>query len=300
MRYRIRHETRYAYSAAVAHGLNVAHLLPRDTPNQRCLHTALAINPGPASLRGRADYFGNRVTHFAVSQPHRSLRVVASSEVALDPPGPEDPDAAVLTCAQAAERLAGATDPDGLAAREMALASPMVPLSSEARDYAAASFAPDRPLLEAVTELIGRIYADFTYDPTFTSIATPIAEVLAHRRGVCQDFAHLGLACLRAMGVAARYVSGYLETRPPPGKPKLEGADASHAWLAAYLPGHGWLDFDPTNDLRPQERHVTLAWGRDYGDVTPLRGVVTGGGQHRLSVAVDVMPLEEEEAPASP
>ena len=163
----------------------------------------------------------------------------------------------------------------------------MVPMIPELHDYAEKSFAKGRPLLEAVEDLTTRLYTDFTYDPGFTTIATPLADVVKHRRGVCQDFAHLGIACLRALGLAARYVSGYIETDPPPDQEPLEGADASHAWFSVYLPQFGWIDFDPTNNQIPADRHITVAWGRDYADVTPLKGVVFGSGTHELSVSVD-------------
>ena len=163
------------------------------------------------------------------------------------------------------------------------------------REYAAPSFPLGRPLLEAMADLNRRIHQEFTYDPHFTTVATPLNQVLTEQRGVCQDFAHLAMACLRAWGLAARYVSGYLETLPPPGQPRLIGADASHAWLAVYVPGVGWAEFDPTNDCMPGEQHITLAWGRDYGDVAPLKGVMTGGGSHSLEVSVDVAPQPAEE-----
>ena len=168
----------------------------------------------------------------------------------------------------------------------------MVITSAELAQYAQSSFQPNRPLVQVVADLMQRIHVDFTYDPTFTTIATPLSDVLLFRRGVCQDFAHLAIACLRSFGIAARYVSGYVETQPEPGKERLVGADASHAWFAVYVPGIGWLEFDPTNNTLPFDQHITLAWGRDYTDVTPLKGIAFGGGQHNLSVSVDVLRLE--------
>jgi transglutaminase-like putative cysteine protease len=179
-----------------------------------------------------------------------------------------------------------------LDAKQYLLDSPMVNTSAELANYAETSFQPNRPLVQVVTNLMQRIYEDFTYDPTFTTIATPLSDVLHFRRGVCQDFAHLAIGCLRSFGIAARYVSGYVETRPEPGKQRLVGADASHAWFAVYVPGIGWLEFDPTNNKLPFDQHITLAWGRDYTDVTPLKGIAFGGGQHSLSVSVDVLRLE--------
>jgi len=190
------------------------------------------------------------------------------------------------------ERVAADTTTPGLEARDFVLPSAFVPPDDAVWDYARASFPPGRPLLEAVRDLTRRIHQEFRYDPGFTTIVTPLAEVLAHRRGVCQDFAHLQIACLRSLGLPARYVSGYLETLPPPGKAKLQGADASHAWVSVYDPEQGWTDFDPTNDQLVGEQHITTAWGRDYGDVTPLKGIIFGGGEHTLEVAVDVERLE--------
>ncbi|PKM11646.1 MAG: hypothetical protein CVV13_08500 [Gammaproteobacteria bacterium HGW-Gammaproteobacteria-3] len=180
---------------------------------------------------------------------------------------------------------------DLLDARYYVLDSPMITANAELGAYAQASFLPKRPLVAVVQDLMQRIYQDFTYDPSFTTIATPLSEVLRHRRGVCQDFAHLAIACLRAYGIAARYISGYIETAQEPGKPRLIGTDASHAWFAVYIPGSGWLEFDPTNNKLPLNQHITLAWGRDFADVTPLKGIAFGGGQHTLSVSVDVLRL---------
>jgi transglutaminase-like putative cysteine protease len=184
------------------------------------------------------------------------------------------------------------------AARQFVLDSPCAVVVPGVRAFAAPSFPPGRRLDEAVADLSARIHHEFEFDPASTTIATPVAEVLAQRHGVCQDFAHLAIACLRAMGRPARYVSGYLETQPPPGQPRLQGADVSHAWFAAFMPGAGWVDFDPTNDVQPGDRHVTTAWGRDYADVTPLKGVIFGGGAHTLEVAVDMVRLDGEPSPA--
>lgn len=179
-----------------------------------------------------------------------------------------------------------------LDAYQFAFDSPHVALDDDAHAYATASFPPGRPILDGVADLTRRIHAEFAYDPSATTVATPVGDVLRQRRGVCQDFAHLEIACLRTLGLAARYVSGYILTTPPPGAPRLVGADASHAWLAVWVGDEGWIDVDPTNDQLPRDQHVTVAWGRDYGDVSPLRGVVLGGGEHRMTVAVDVTPLD--------
>ena len=199
-----------------------------------------------------------------------------------------------LAWEEVCQRLQTDLDPETLELRQYILNSPMIPTMSELRTYAERSFSKERPLLEAVEELTDRLYTDFTYDPNFTTIATPLADVIQHRRGVCQDFAHLGIGCLRALGLAARYVSGYIETNPPPDQEPLEGADASHAWFSVYLPQLGWVDFDPTNNQIPTDQHITIAWGRDYSDVTPLKGVVFGSGTHELSVSVDCQRLLDD------
>jgi transglutaminase-like putative cysteine protease len=215
----------------------------------------------------------------------------AESLVETVPPALPEPDA-TPPWEEAARRL---WNPDGaeiLDACQFVYESPLVAVSAAAGDYAHPSFAPDTPLLAGAMNLIGRIYKEFTYDKSATTVETSVDQVLADRRGVCQDFAHTAIACLRTLGLAARYVSGYLNTLPPPGKPKLVGADESHAWISVFVPETGWVDLDPTNNLIPEETHITLAWGRDYGDVTPVKGVVMGGGDHRLTVQVDVTALK--------
>ncbi|MBL8260499.1 MAG: transglutaminase family protein [Candidatus Competibacteraceae bacterium] len=295
MRYIVTHRTLYRYSSGVALCHNEARLLPRRTAWQRCQGSRVAIEPRPSLSAEREDFFGNRVLYFAVQDIHRCLEVNVATEVQVLDNRPFEPSSPSLPWERALRLLRESPDPEVIEARLFALDSPFVRALPEFRAYAAPSFAPGRPLLEAVAELNRRIYKEFIYDPHFTTVATPLKEVLKERRGVCQDFAHLALACLRGLGLAARYVSGYLETLPPPGQPRLIGADASHAWLAVYLPGEGWAEFDPTNDCMPREQHITLAWGRDYGDVAPLIGVMTGGGSHTLEVSVDVAPQHELE-----
>jgi transglutaminase-like putative cysteine protease len=295
LRFRIRHVTRYVYEEPVSLCHSVAHLKPRSRPGQSLLSAQVRVDPFPAVSREHTDFFGNRVSYFSIQQSHTSLEVVANSEVDVEPLALPD-FAASPAWELVVERLRDARDPATLDARIFAVPSPFVPPMPAATDYARPSFPPGRPVLEAVAELMGRIFRELEYDPHFTTVATPLAEVLQHRKGVCQDFAHLGLACLRGLGLAARYVSGYLETLPPPGQPKLQGADASHAWFSLYVPGLGWVDFDPTNDQVPREQHVTVAVGRDYQDVTPLRGVFYGGGEHELEVEVDVDRLEASPA----
>ena len=287
MRFRICHVTRYRYADPVSLCHSIAHLKPRDLPHQRCLSSQVRVDPWPAVSREHTDFFGNRVSYFAIQQSHTHLDVTAQSDVEVSPQVRAD-QGETLPWELALDRIQAARDDAYADARIFTLASPMVPLDPASADYARSSFTAGRPLFEAIADLTARIHADFEYDPHFTSVATPLAEVLEHRRGVCQDFAHLALACLRGLGFAARYVSGYLETLPPPNQPKLQGSDASHAWFAVLIPDLGWVDFDPTNNQIPDERHITTAIGRDYQDVTPLRGVFYGGGTHELTIAVDV------------
>ncbi len=289
MIYLVRHATTYSYAEPVLVAHHHAHLAPRSFDGQTCRRSALRIQPAPTLLNedGR-DYFGNRVAFFTLQEAHRTLTVEASSRVEVHPralpaPGETPPWETV------AAMLRAAHGPTLLEAMEFTFDSPFIPCGDAAlRAYAAPSFPPEQPILAGLLDLMHRLFRDFTYDPAATTLATPILRVLADKRGVCQDFAHLTIGCLRALGLAARYVSGYLLTRPPPGQEKLRGSDASHAWVLAWVPGAGWIDLDPTNDCIPGKEHITTAWGRDYGDVSPLRGVVLGGGDHSLKVAVDV------------
>ena len=286
-RYRVTHTTEYRYAAAVSQCQNEAHLLPRSTPRQQCEADDLQVRPRPARRHDRQDFFGNRVTYFAVHEPHDTLSVTAESHVRLNAVPPPDIEASPSWEA-VAHALDGDTSPAGLEARQFRLESPLIVATPDLAAYAAASFPAGWPILAAVADLIGRIYAEFAYDPGVTNVSTPVSVVMQHRRGVCQDFAHLAIGCLRSRGLAARYVSGYVETSPAGDQSQLTGAAASHAWLSVYCPGLGWIDFDPTNDCLPTDQHVTVAWGRDYGDVAPLKGVVTGGRDHTLAVTVDV------------
>ncbi len=289
MIYRIRHITRYAYDNPVSQCYNKAHLLPRNTPSQRCLDTRISIAPQANWLREHQDYFGNRYCYFMLNEPHLSLEIDITSRIEVTPMQPEN--ALDLGCSveEARERISLALDSTTLDAREFLLDSAMIRASDALREYAKPSFTAERSLLSATRDLTRRIFEEFTYDPEFSTIATPLKEVLEHKRGVCQDFAHLAIGCLRSLGFPARYVSGYLETLPPPGEKKLIGADASHAWFAVYSPGDGWFEFDPTNNNMPTGQHIVTAWGRDYADVTPLQGVIfDGGGEQTLEVSVDV------------
>jgi transglutaminase-like putative cysteine protease len=287
MLYRVTHSTTYHYAQPVAICHNEVRLTPRATAAQTPQRTQLLLEPAPSTLAAEADYFGNTVTFLTVQEPHERLTITAMSDVDVVATSPPDPTA---TPAWEAVRDLVRTDrrPESFDAYELVFESPHVRLDDAVAAYAAPSFRIGRPVLEATLDLAHRIYTEFTYEPTVTSVSTPVAAVLAGRRGVCQDFAHLALACLRSHGVPARYVSGYLETTPPAGQNRLVGADASHAWIAVFCGERGWVDVDPTNDVIPSGRHVTLAWGRDYGDVAPVKGVILGGGAHTVEVAVDV------------
>jgi transglutaminase-like putative cysteine protease len=291
MKYRISHQTRYQYAEPVSLCHSVVHLKPRQGHYQRCLLSQLRVDPWPAVNREHEDFFGNRVNYFSIQQPHEALEVTAVSEVEVM--RPNVPDLSRTPAWERVRDLLGDREHPRLATKQIfTLPSPQIPLDAAARAFAAVSFTPGRPLLEATCDLMARIYTEFAYDPHFTTIATPIAEVMEHRRGVCQDFAHVAIAGLRGLGLAARYVSGYLETLPPPGQAKLQGSDASHAWFAVLVPELGWVDFDPTNNLIPGDQHITTALGRDFHDVTPMRGIFYGGGSHELTVAVDVNRVE--------
>ena len=290
MKYRVTHTNEFIYNTQVGLCYNEARLLPRDLPYQKVLSAGLHVDPAPDDHYERYDYFGNRTAYFSIEKPYEKLVVVASSEVQVDPQKPFDRSKSI-SWEMARERLRNDRSEDVIGATQFSLDSPMIKIDELLDEYAKGSFLPGRPLEEAVHDLMQRIYAEFKYDPKFSTIATPLKDVVEHRRGVCQDFAHLAIGCLRSQGLAARYVSGYIETAPPPGKERLVGADASHAWFSVFHPGVGWLDFDPTNNQVPAERHITVAWGRDYADVTPLRGVAFGGGEHKLKVSVDVLPI---------
>jgi transglutaminase-like putative cysteine protease len=293
MIYRIVHRTIYKYKNPVSLGNHVACLKPRSLPHQRLTQTELRIHPLPATQIERVDYFGNTLCFFTVQEPHKELVVEARSEVAMHgnaSPWPQQSPSWEV----AAQSRHNDLSPEGLEAYQFGFESPRIRVRPEFADYALQSFTRGRPMTEALLDLTARIHKDFRFDSKVTTVRTTTEEVFRRRRGVCQDFAHLQIACLRSLNLPARYVSGYLRTYPPPGQPRLVGADASHAWVSAYCPGVGWLDMDPTNNLVPSNGHVTLAWGRDYSDVSPLRGLILGGGSHTLKVAVDMEPLDSD------
>jgi transglutaminase-like putative cysteine protease len=291
MIYRIVHRTTYKYKYPVSVGNHVSCLKPRSLLHHHLAHSELRIQPLPVTRTERVDYFGNVLCFFTVQEPHKELVVEARSEVILDGNATPWPQWS-LPWEEAARSLPNDHTPTGLEAYQFVFESPRIRIRPEFAAYAFQSFTPGRPMPEALLDLTARIHNDFRFDTKVTNVRTPAEEVFRKRRGVCQDFAHLQIACLRSLNLAARYVSGYLRTYPPPGKPRLVGADASHAWVSAYCPGIGWLDIDPTNNVVPSNGHVTLAWGRDYGDVSPLRGLILGGGAHTLKVGVDMEPLD--------
>ncbi|MFN0090171.1 MAG: transglutaminase N-terminal domain-containing protein [Acidimicrobiales bacterium] len=288
-RLRVVHRTEYRYSSPVSDGFTLVTLLPRPTPRQEVLSAQLIVDPAPDEREEAVDVFGNRQIRLAVHRPHRSLEVTADSVVDIDPPSPAA--GRWPTLAEAVELTRCATGPDALEVDPFLRPSRLAPRLAEIDAFAAPLADPNLPLPDVAAGLSTLIHQAFRFDPDATDVSTPLAEVMAGRHGVCQDFAHVGVSCARALGLAARYVSGYIETSAPPGQAKLVGADASHAWCSVWAPGVGWTDFDPTNDQAPPPRHVTVAWARDYADLSPLRGVLIGpvSGQE-LTVAVDVTP----------
>ncbi|WP_295854050.1 transglutaminase family protein [uncultured Xylophilus sp.] len=296
MRLHILHETRYDYAPAVDRARHIVHLKPRNTVSQTLLQHRLSVSPEVSSLTDRIDVYGNTRTSFALQTPHDGLCVVADSIVETAPPPAMQPGASMAWEAvrdRFRYRAGGVWDP----AAEFVFPSEYAPRHDDFAEYARPVFSPGVPVLDAAEALMRRIHADFIYESDSTGVNTPAVEALAQRRGVCQDFAHIMVACCRALGVPARYVSGYLLTQPPPGQPRLVGSDASHAWVSVYAPaldgsaGGAWHDFDPTNDRQPGEDYVTIAYGRDFGDVSPMRGLLHGGGDHTLEVAVTVEPV---------
>jgi transglutaminase-like putative cysteine protease len=287
MRYKITHKTGYNYSAPASLSQNELFLRPRSTAFQNAAESIIAIKPDPQYRHRRTDYFGNTVDVFMVQHPHTTLEVTATSIVETSPPAIPPPES-TMTWEEVVRRLTFRSQHADLEASQFIFASPMVALSAGTLSYAMPSFPSGKPILAGAADLMNRIFTEYLYDKSASTVDTPVEIVLENRKGVCQDFAHLAISCLRSLGLAARYVSGYLETIPPPGKQKVFGADASHAWVSIYIPDTGWVDFDPTNNQMANERYITLAWGRDYADVAPVKGVVMGGGTHRLSVTVDV------------
>ena len=292
MRYSVTHKTSYKYEGVVTVSHHLARLAPRFLPGQRCPWHVLEVNPEPVGRSLHNDVYGNVTTYFECEGAHGELEVTARSLVEVLPttrPDPSDsPPWEKIRDDATGDRLDPSTE-----AGAFRFSSPLVPQGEDFAEYAKPDFSPGRPILEAVTAFTHRIFTEFEFDPKATDLSTPVAEVLTKKAGVCQDFAHLMLACLRSLGLSARYVSGYLETRPPAGQARMVGADASHAWVSVFCgEAIGWVDADPTNNVLPSERHITVAWGRDFSDVSPLRGVTLGAGGQALTVEVDVEPLE--------
>jgi transglutaminase-like putative cysteine protease len=292
MEFSIRHRTTYRYLQEVAQSHHLLHLEPRQTAAQTVSEARIQVSPAPARRVMRSDAFGNPAEWLSLDEPHIVLEILSESRVTtgVKPLAPK-------VGGQPWERVRrGLEEPETREARDAVqylFDSPYVWFTADLARYALTSFSPGRPLLEAALDLMARIHTEFRYDTTVTDVSTPVDRVFAIRAGVCQDLAHFMIACLRAIGLPARYVSGYLLTEPPPGQQKLLGADASHAWLSVYAEELGWVDLDPTNNLIPQDGHITVGWGRDYGDVAPINGIVNGGGEHVIEVAVDVMPLPQ-------
>lgn len=289
VRFRINHRTTYQYAEAVSHSHNEAQLIPRALPHQRIIDSRISIHPPAARTQERTDYFGNRLLYFAVQTPHKDLEIVSDTLLEIEPAqGAQGRNPAIpesMPWEKAA--LALSEEPEFY---EFRTASQHVPLLDAAREYALESFRPGRGLFESVWDLNVRIHTDFKYAPGTTTIGTTVAEVLKQRKGVCQDFTHLALSCIRSLGIPARYVSGYIESaRSREDREKLTGADASHAWFSVCIPGHGWQDFDPTNRKMPEDQHITVSLGRDYSDIAPLKGILFGGGQSVCKAAVDVI-----------
>jgi transglutaminase-like putative cysteine protease len=295
MRYRVRHRTEYRYSEPALVSLNQVCLTPRDTAYQRVIEHRIVFHPAPHAQMSWTDSFGNRRHQCCFSEPHSALVVDAEGVVDVRPPA--RPSAASGPSWQEAARAVRAhADAETLDALQFVFESQYIRCAPEFRALAEPDFAPGAPLPAALAAFAARFKREFTYDAGSTDLSTPVHEVLQTRRGVCQDFTHLTISAFRSLGLAARYVSGYLRTIPPPGKPRLVGADASHCWVSVFAPGWGWIDVDPTNGCLVTDQHITIAWGRDYADVTPVKGVILGGGTQTITVGVDVEPLDEPAA----
>jgi transglutaminase-like putative cysteine protease len=289
MIFEVSHKTVYHYTAPVAQAHHLVHLAPRPHQRQRIIRHTLVVDPAPASRSDFVDYFGNPASTVAIESSHSELLIHSRSLIEVTPPGPLDL-AASEPWDKVAAQLAPAGKPYDVEVIQYLMPSQFTEVTEVLIDFARPVFAPGRPILECARELMGRIHADFVYDEKATDVATTIGDVLEIRRGVCQDFAHLLIGAMRAFCLPARYVSGYLLTRPPAGKERLIGADASHAWVSIWSPRIGWIDFDPTNNIIPNDEHITIAYGRDFQDVSPVTGVLLGGGAHQVEVAVDVVP----------
>lgn len=290
MKYRLIHISDYHYSRSVTLSQTQVRLRPRETRHQHCQEYHLNVEPTPRIVGHHHDYFGNPVTDFAVQHPHDHVTIKSTAIVTVEAPERLLPEI-TPPWERVASGIPGVGDADALDAAQFVFPSPLIPIDEQLHEYACVSFAPGRSILDAALDLMCRIHREFKYDKTATTVSTPIMDAFRMRRGVCQDFAHLMIACLRSLRLPARYVSGYVLTSPPPGKPKLVGADASHAWASLFIPGFGWTDMDPTNNQIPTEKHISIGWGRDYQDVSPVKGIVLGGGAQAITVSVDMSPI---------
>lgn len=295
VRYHVIHETLYRYAVPVSLSQHLLHMSPRDWAFQRVERHQVEISPAPAEREARADWFGNPGIWLSLRQPHDVLRLIAASTVCVLPRPQGWREERGAPWELVADMLSAFPSQAPLDAQEFALASSQVPLLEELRLWALVSFTPGRPILEASRHLMARIHREFEFDPKASTVATPVVETFRKRRGVCQDFAQLMLGALRSLGLAARYMSGYILTHPAPGKARLIGADASHAWVSVWCPENGWVGFDPTNNLQPDLEHVVLGWGRDFADVSPMRGVILGGAAHEVEVQVTMMPADSRD-----
>jgi transglutaminase-like putative cysteine protease len=291
--YNIRHRTLYKYGGISSLCHNEVRLTPNNTGTQRCLSSEIKIDPQPSSHCEFEDFFGNKVHAFSIQTPHDQLDIQVNSQVEVYEPTWLKAGDDNYAWDEVVKRLVVQEDAD---VRQFALPSPYISLPDEVLEYACKSFPEGRPLAQATLDLMQRIHTDFEFVSGFTTISTPLTELLKYRKGVCQDFAQLGIACLRSLGLPAGYVSGYIETIPPPGEERLVGADASHAWFAVHHPEAGWMEYDPTNNLQPGEQHITVGYGRDFGDISPVKGIMTGSGSHEIEVEVDVIPLDPKDA----
>jgi transglutaminase-like putative cysteine protease len=288
MHHRVIHKTDYTYQVPVSLCHNIVRLIPRSTNKQFCKSSVIKIDPEPDVLIEYDDFYGNKLVYFTIEKEHKKLSVqVISAIEKLVPTNEPDPKYNQITWEEVG-RLTHTLTPELIAIKQFIAATPMTTADDAIAAYAAVSFTPGRSFFEASRNLMNRIFTDFKFQSGFTTISTPLSLVMKEKKGVCQDFAHLAIACIRSMGLPARYVSGYIETIPPPGVEKLVGVDASHAWFSVYIPNSGWVDFDPTNNLVPDNQHITIGWGRDYADITPLKGVIMSSGRHELKVSVDV------------
>lgn len=290
MNFKVVHTTKYTYDGQVSLCHNESRIIPRNMHGQICNNSRLTILPYPDLITERTDFFGNTVHHFSIEKPHKELIITAESSVTRTPM--ESSLQVFPSTWETVFQDLNIIRPDLLEARQFIHNSNLVQVYPEIKSYAAPSFQSGMLLYDAILDLNHRIFSDFNYVPGATTVSTPLPEVLRQKQGVCQDFAHLAIACVRSFGLAARYVSGYIETLPPPGQEKLVGSDASHAWFSVYFPGYGWIDFDPTNNQVCGEKHITVAWGRDYSDVIPVKGVIFSSAQHVLDVSVDVRSME--------